>query len=101
MYWKVGTSRVPMIVNNIITDIVDTIGPIELSEKTEKQIDIHAIANNDKNAKQNPPAYLQTISVSEIMTKPSLLSTIKSPSPNIHWDTISAKKASQVVKRNV
>ena len=68
----------------MITDIVDTIGPIELSEKTEKQMDIHAIANKDKNAKKNPPAYLQKISASEIITNPSLLSTIKSPSPNIH-----------------
>ena len=84
MYRKVGTSRDPIIVNNMITDIVDTIGPIELSEKTEKQMDIHAIANKDKNAKQNPPAYLQKISASEIITNQSLLSTIKSPSPNIH-----------------
>ena len=68
----------------MITAIVDTIGPIELSENTEKQIDIHAMANNDKKARQNPPAYLQKISDSEIITNPSLLSTIKSPSPNIH-----------------
>ena len=43
-----------MIVNKIITAIVLTIGPIELSEKTEKQIDMVATANNERYAKPNP-----------------------------------------------
>lgn len=45
---KLGTSRDPIIVNRIITAIVLTIGPIELSENTEKHMDIVAMDNRDK-----------------------------------------------------
>ena len=45
MEWKLATSNEPIMVKRIITDIVDTIGPIELSENTEKQIKIQKIAN--------------------------------------------------------
>ena len=51
---KLDTSIEPIIVNKIITAIVLTIGPIELSEKTEKQIDMVATANNERYAKPNP-----------------------------------------------
>ena len=51
---KLDTSREPIIVNKIITAIVLTIGPMELSEKTEKQIDMVATANNERYANPNP-----------------------------------------------
>ena len=98
---KVGTSSVPIIVNNIITAIVLTIGPIEFSENTEKQIDIVAMDNKDKYAKQKPKPYLHMISDSGIITRPSLFNTIKSPVPNINWPTISERKANQSVKKKV
>lgn len=98
---KVGTSNVPIIVNNMITAIVLTIGPIELSEKTEKQIDIVAIDKSDKYAKQNAKPYLHMISDSGIMTSPSLFNTIKSPVPNIICPTIRDKKASHKVRKKV
>ncbi len=53
---KTGTSKVPMIVNNKIIAIVDTIGPMELSEKQDKQMDKELIVNKAKKATQNPPA---------------------------------------------
>ena len=37
------TSKVPIIVNKIITAMVDTIGPIELSEKQERVIEREAL----------------------------------------------------------
>ena len=46
MELKLETSKEPMIVKSIITDIVDTMGPIELSENTEKQIDMEAMAKS-------------------------------------------------------
>ena len=48
MELKLETSKEPIIVKRIITDIVETIGPIELSENTEKQMDIEAIAKSAK-----------------------------------------------------
>ena len=51
---KLDTSREPIIVNKIITAIVLTIGPIELSEKTEKQIDMVATAHNERYANPKP-----------------------------------------------
>ncbi len=53
---KTGTSNVPIIVNNRIIAIVDTIGPIELSEKQDKQMDKLLIVNKAKKATQNAPA---------------------------------------------
>ena len=85
----------------MITAIVLTIGPMELSEKTEKQIDMVAIDNNDKYAKQNAKPYLHMISDSGIMTSPSLFNTIKSPVPNIICPTIRDKKASHKVRKKV
>ena len=98
---KVGTSKVPMIVNNMITAMVLTIGPMELSEKTEKQIDMVAMDKSDKYAKQNAKPYLHMISDSGIMTSPSLFNTIKSPVPNIICPTIRDKKASHKVRKKV
>ena len=39
MLSNTGTSNVPIIVNNKIIPIVDTIGPIEFSEKQESTVD--------------------------------------------------------------
>ena len=44
-----------MMVNNKITDIVATIGPMELSVKQDKQIDKELTVNSAKNATANPP----------------------------------------------
>ena len=52
---KTRTSKVPMIVNNKITDMVATIGPMELSVKQDKQIDKELTVNSAKNATANPP----------------------------------------------
>ena len=101
MDWNNGTSREPIIVNKIMTAMVVTIGPMEFSEKTEKQIDMHAMEKSDRKAKQKPYAYRHEISNSGIITSPSELSTIKSPVPKIHCPIISAKKASQMVRKKV
>lgn len=81
--------------------MVVTIGPMEFSEKTEKQIDIQAMEKSDRKARQKPYAYRHEISSSGIITNPSELSTIKSPVPKIHCPIISAKKASQMVRKKV
>ncbi len=52
---KTRTSKVPIIVNNKITDIVATIGPMELSVKQDKQMDKELTVNSAKNATANPP----------------------------------------------
>ena len=101
MDWNNGTSREPIIVNKIMTAMVVTIGPMEFSEKTEKQIDMQAMEKSDRKAKQKPYAYRHEISSSGIITNPSELSTIKSPVPKIHCPIISAKKASQMVRKKV
>ena len=49
-----GTSNVPIIVNNKIIPIVDTIGPIEFSEKQESVSANEATVTNDKNAIKKP-----------------------------------------------
>ena len=45
IFWKTETSIDPIIVNKIITAIVETIGPIEFSAKAEKQIDTEETAH--------------------------------------------------------
>lgn len=52
---KTRTSKVPIIVNNKITDIVATIGPMELSVKQDKQIDKELTVNKAKKATAKPP----------------------------------------------
>ena len=52
---KTWTSKVPIMVNNNIMDIVVTIGPIELSVKQDRQIDKELTVNSAKNATKNPP----------------------------------------------
>ncbi len=72
-----------MIVNKMIIDIVETIGPIEFSAKADKVIERVETVNRDKKATQNPSPYRHKISASCKITKPSLFKTIKSPVPNI------------------
>ena len=48
--WKTETSIDPIIVNKIITAIVETIGPIEFSAKAEKQIETEETVKSDKKA---------------------------------------------------
>ena len=56
MLSKTETSKEPIIVNKIIIDIVETIGPIEFSANAERQMDKVEIVNNAKYAtkKLNP-----------------------------------------------
>ena len=82
-------------------DIVVTIGPMEFSANTDKQIDKVEIVSNAKyaTAKLNP--YRHKISCSFKITNPSLFSTIKSPEPKIHFPTINAKNPSHKVRMSV
>ena len=91
------TSRLPIIVNKIITDIVATIGPIEFSVNADKQIDKDDTVNKAKNATQNPNPKRHKTSTSFKITKPSLFSTIKSPEPKINRETNNAKKPNHIV----
>ena len=54
IFSNTGTSSVPMIVKRIIRPIVDTIGPIELSEKQEKVNESVAIIIKARYATRNP-----------------------------------------------
>jgi hypothetical protein len=53
---KTGTSNVPIIVNKRIMAIVETIGPMELSEKQDKHMDKLLMVSSAKKATQNAPA---------------------------------------------
>ena len=53
---KTGTSKVPIIVNNKMIAIVETIGPLELSEKQDRQMERLLMVNKAKKATQNAPA---------------------------------------------
>ena len=89
------------IINNMITAMVLTIGPMELSEKNRKANRHGCYRCGDKYAKKNPKPYLHMISDSGIMTSLSLFNTIKSPVPNIICPTIRDKKASHKVRKKV
>jgi hypothetical protein len=52
---KMLTSSVPMIVNKMMMDIVVTIGPIELSEKHDRQMESEETVSKAKNATEKPP----------------------------------------------
>lgn len=101
MLSKTGTSSVPIMVNKIIIDMVVTIGPIELSEKQESIIDSVATVANAKNAITKPDIKRQIISFAGRITKPSLLSTIKSPLPNTQLPTTTDKKPIQTKIKKV
>ena len=49
------TSKVPIMVNNKIMDMVVTIGPIELSVKHDRQMDNELTVKSAKKATKNPP----------------------------------------------
>ena len=74
----------PIIVNKIIIAIVETIGPIELSEKTDKQMDREEIVKSDKKETQKADKNLHATSTSFKITRPSLFKTMTSPLPNNH-----------------
>ena len=78
---KTGTSNALIIVKNKMIAIVATMGPIELSEKQERQIDKELMVNKAKNATQKAHIYLHIISPSCKITNPSEFKTIKSPGP--------------------
>ncbi len=97
---KTGTSKVPMMVKNKIIAIVLTMGPIELLEKQERQMDKELMVKSAKKATQKAPTYLQRISFSIKITNPSELSTIISPVPNKNRPIPTAMKPSQkTIKR--
>ena len=101
IFSKTETSKDPIMVKRIITAIVETIGPIEFSANAEKQIDKEDTVSNDKKATIKLKPYLHKISCSGRITKPSLVSTIRSPVPNITFATKRAKKTSHKVRINV
>ncbi len=81
--------------------IVATIGPMEFSEKAERQSESVATVNKAKNATQNPKPKRHKISASGRMTKPSLFKTIKSPVPNTKCETTIDKNPSHKVNNKV
>ncbi len=81
-----------MIVNKITMAIVDTIGPIEFSEKQDSVIDNVDIIINPKSARQKADRKRHVISFCCSINNPSLLKTIKSPVPNKNLLTTKAKK---------
>lgn len=78
---KIGTSNALMIVKNKMIAIVATMGPIELSEKQDRQMDKELMVNKARNATQKAQIYLHIISPSCKITSPSEFKTIKSPGP--------------------
>lgn len=98
---KTVTSKLPMIVNKIITDIVATIGPMEFSVNADKQIESEETVSKDKKATQKPKPKRQRMSASFKITNPSLFKTIKSPVPKINRETKSAKNPSQTTIKKV
>ena len=90
-----------MMVNKMIMDIVETIGPIEFSANADNAMESVETVKSDKNATQKPSPKRHKISASCKMTKPSLLSTIKSPVPKICRETNKAIKPSHNVKNMV
>ena len=54
MLSNIGTSKVPIMVKTKMMPMVDTIGPIELSEKHESVIESVATITNDKKAMNKP-----------------------------------------------
>ena len=95
------TSKLPIMVNKIMMAIVETIGPIEFSANADNAMESVETVKSAKNATQNPSPKRHKISASCKMTRPSLLSRIKSPVPKICRETNNAKKPSHNVKNKV
>lgn len=95
------TSKLPMMVNNIIIAIVETIGPMEFSANADNAMESVETVKSDKNATQNPSPKRHKTSASCKMTKPSLLRTIKSPVPKICREMNKATNPSHNVKNKV
>lgn len=98
---KTETSKAPIIVNKMMTAMVETIGPTLFLAKDENAKDNEATVHKAKNAMTKAKPNLQARSASGIINNPSEFSTIKSPLPNIHLATNKDRNPNQRVIINV
>ena len=98
---KTETSKVPIMVNKMITDMVETMGPTLFLANAENARDKVATVHKARNAMSSAKPKRHAKSAYGMINKPLEFNTIKSPEPNIHFATKSDKNPSQTVIINV
>lgn len=94
---KTETSKVPIMVNKMITDMVETMGPTLFLAKAEKASDKVATVHKARKAMRSANPKRHAKSASGMINKPLEFNTIKSPVPNIHFATKRDKNPNQTV----